>query len=168
VSTPRVLNELAACSLTLRSMAVCLGASPTKSPTMSPTKSPTKPPTKHPTIACTGTSFWIYNPTTNQPIRKIANNTATCLAHPYNVEIRPCSVAAILSRPVRIRLVNATSGRVVHKSKLQRRTPLFLFGPAATAGDVLPSPGSLPHGAYQISATGEAGWGRLLFRQSCP
>jgi hypothetical protein len=46
--------------------------------------------------------------------------------------------------------------------------PLMLFGPAATAGDVLPSPGPLPNGAYSIVAKGAAGWGRLLFAQSCP
>jgi hypothetical protein len=136
---------------------VCLGSSPTKSPT--------KPPTKLPTIACAGTSFWIYNPKTNKPIRKIANNTATCLAHPYNVEVRPCSA----DRPVRVRLVEAASGRVVHASKLQRASPLLLFGPTVPPGDgALSSPGPLPNGAYTISAKGAAGWGRLLFRQDCP
>jgi hypothetical protein len=153
----RCANEFGACSLTPRSLIVCLVSPP-------PTRSPTKRPTKAPVVACDGTSFWLYNPKTNKPIRKIANHTATCLTYPYNVEVRPCSAG----RPVRVRLVEAGSGRVVHASKLQRQSPLLLFGPAATAGDVLPSPGSLPNGAYAISAKGAPGWGRLLFRQKCP
>jgi hypothetical protein len=63
--------------------------------------------------------------------------------------ILPCPVVVMLRKSV------------VHKSAPQREAPYFLFGRAATAGDVLPSPEALPNGAYRLSATttGAAPWG---------
>jgi hypothetical protein len=149
-------------------------ASPTANPSASPTESPTTkaPPTKAPVEACAaGTTFWLHDPVTNRPIRKLANNTAMCLAHPYNVEVRPCgdsapSGVALLARPAHIRLVDTTRGRpvLVHKSPPQSSPPLYLFGQGAAT-----SPGPLPNGVYHVSAKGGAAadWGRLVFRQSC-
>jgi hypothetical protein len=137
------------------------------------------PPTQAPAVApiptCSGpTTYHVHNATSNRPVRRIFNNTATCLVHPYNVEVRPCrnsNVTVVLSAPVQIRLVSATTrlgGAVLHSSRPQRSSPLRLFGPpAATRGDAVPpSPKALPNGRYYLSAT--ATWGRLAFTQRCP
>jgi hypothetical protein len=142
---------------------------------------PTQPPTKAPAgPACPGGGgggafFWLYDPATNAPVRQLVNNTATCLAHPYNIVVRPC--ADPTGGPVRIRLSSERAGGhgggggrrvIVHSSKAQREAPFVLFGPSATQGDVLPSPKALPNGAYSLSAAGASGWGSLQFTQDCP
>jgi hypothetical protein len=133
---------------------------------------PTKPPTKAPAgpVVCRGTSFWLHDPSTNAPIRALANHTATCLAHPYNIEIRPCagSGSTALANPVQVRLTTG-SGRVIYESNAQRVPPFVLFGPPATTGDVLPSSRPLPDGPYYLSVKGAPpGWGGLTFTQNCP
>jgi hypothetical protein len=123
-----------------------------------------------------GTAFWLYDPSTDAPVRKIRNNTATCLPNPYNVEVRPCrdvggGGGGPLDKPVQIRLADAATGQVVHKSPWQRKAPLLLFDSpnAEREGDVLPSNEALPNGVYRISAKGAPGpWGRLQFTQDCP
>jgi hypothetical protein len=133
-----------------------------------PTTLPTKPPTKAPAgPVCRGTSFWLYDPSTNAPIRTLANNTATCLAHPYNIEVRPCAGSTALANSVQVRLTTG-SGRVTYKSTAQRVPPFVLFGPPATTGDVLPSPKPLPNGQYYLSVKGAPGWGGLTFTHYCP
>jgi hypothetical protein len=115
-----------------------------------------------------GYGLWLYDPATNAPVRQLVNHTATCLAHPYNIGVRPCTDP---TGPVRIRLSRARGGgrRVIaHSSKAQREAPYVLFGPSATEGDVLPSPKWLPNGAYSLSAAGASGWGSLQFTQDCP
>jgi hypothetical protein len=138
---------------------------------MSPTALPTKAPTS--AVSCLeGTTYWLYDPTTNKPVRKLINNTATCLPHPYNIEVRPCN-STPPSRPVQIRLVEAsTSGggggiaRVVHKGKAQLQPPFFLLaGPASTKGA---RSKALRNGMYSIAAAGAPEWGRLTFTQICP
>jgi hypothetical protein len=127
---------------------------------MTPTKKPTKAPVKAPTVSCPGTTFWVYKPSVASPIRKLANNTVTCLAHPYNVGIRPCSPVTTAGRPNYIQLVNATGGRLVHQSTSRKTSPFLLF---TSTG----SPRRLPNGVYDLSATGGPKWGRLRFRQKC-
>jgi hypothetical protein len=135
---------------------------------------PSQPPTKSPADpACPGgkTSFWLYDPATNAPVRQLFNHTATCVSHPYNIVVRPCTDPTV---PVRIRLSSERAGGVggrrdiVHSSKAQHEAPFVLFGPSATEGDVLPSPKPLPNGAYSLSAAGASGWGSLQFTQDCP
>jgi hypothetical protein len=136
---------------------------PTDSPTVSPTKAPTTPPT------CNVTSHWIYNATTRAPIRVLRNNSVTCVAQPYNIEVRPCpDQASVADLPVSIRLIQQSSkGRrrvVVHRQQ-DWEAPFFLFGNARGSGDVRPSPSPLPNGNYIISTS--VG-GTIVFTQSCP
>jgi hypothetical protein len=144
---------------------------PTKAPSNSPEKAPSiAPSTKAPAAPCTGgTSYWLYDPTTNVPIRRLGSGTAVCLAHPYNIEVRPCNgTSTFLAGPVRIQLARTRrGGPVVHRSKPQAASPYFLFGPASANGDVLASPKALPNGQYYLSAQGAAAWGRLKLTQDC-
>jgi hypothetical protein len=144
-------------------------AVPATAPTRSPSLFPTKLPTQDRAVPClgSGTTLWIRSPKTSVPIRQLVNNTAVCLDHPYNVEVRPCNGTPSLDRPVRIRLVS--SGAVVHHSPPQRVSPFYLFGSSAAHS----SPRALPNGVYYIdypsipppsSATGTA----VKFTQSCP
>lgn len=144
---------------------------PTKYPTQSPTKRPTNFPTEAPAVACPiGTTYWAYGPTTTSaPPRRLVNNTATCLAPPYNIEVRPCRNNAPLSLdptrpPVQIRLVNAAQQSVVHQSLEQRSSPFLLFGSAASTHKAP----LLPNGRYTVGAKGAPEWGRLVFAQACP
>jgi hypothetical protein len=127
-------------------------ASPSDLPTRSPTETPTAAPTQLPTGACPiGTTYWVYDPV-NKPTRRLVNNTVTCLAHPYNLEVRPCRNNATVTqdRYVRIRLVDVA-----------RTLALLLFGPSAPAsGDPVPaSPKALPNGVYYLGTMGSSGMG---------
>jgi hypothetical protein len=106
-------------------------ASPSDLPTRSPTETPTAAPTQLPTGACPiGTTYWVYDPVTNKPTRRLLNNTITCLAHPYNLEVRPCrnNATVTLDRYVRIRLVDVARTLVFHQSGRQRSSPFFCLG----------------------------------------
>lgn len=148
---------------------------PTERPSERPTDAPTKIPTRAPAAPCgagTTTTYWLYDPETSAPTRKLANKTATCLTHPYNVEVRPCDgTIADPDRPVQILLVRAADGSVVHKSATQRAMPYLLFDPASAIGSGVPSsPKPLPNGVYYLGARGSAAakWGRLTITQDCP
>jgi hypothetical protein len=112
---------------------------------------------------CTSTTYWVYNTTTNVPIRQLTNNAVTCLAQPYNIEWRPCSSAAPPSLPVMITLYNGTGSAV--RSQKEFVKPYFLWGDDPTKGDVFPSKTRLKNGAYRLGST--AG-GQIQFTHSCP
>jgi hypothetical protein len=136
---------------------------PTDSPTVSPAKAPTTPPT------CNGTAHWVYNATTRAPIRVLRNDTVTCVAHPYNIEVRPCpDQVSAADLPVSILLVQqASKGRrraAVHRQQ-DWEAPFFLFGNARGTGAVRSSPTPLPNDNYIISTS--VG-GTIVFTQSCP
>jgi hypothetical protein len=139
---------------------------PTRNPTKPPTDSPTVSPTKAPT--CNVTSRWVYNATTRAPIRVLRNNSVTCVAHPYNIEVRPCpDQASVADLPVSIRLIQQASKgrrRAVHRQQ-DWEAPFFLFGNAKGTGDVRPSPTPLHNGNYIVSTS--VG-GTIVFTQSCP
>jgi hypothetical protein len=128
-----------------------------------PTNPPTKAPTSSPSSSCDSTVYWIYNAATNALTRKLVNNSVVCLAHPYSIEVRPCS-AEPAQVSVTMRLVHAPSGRVVHR-QWDGTPPFFLFGDVPSTEDVRPSPKPLPDGAYYLSSN--VG-GRISFTQSCP
>jgi hypothetical protein len=148
--------------------------SPTKSPTHAPTMPPTLPPTKAPTAtsrpSCKGTSYWVHEPASTVPPRKLVKSSATCLAYPYSIEVRPCLDEArdsILhdASEVSMWLVDASTNRVVHRRTGDVVPPYALFGASPGGGDVLPSPTPLPDGRYYVSSS--VG-GRVAFTQSCP
>lgn len=103
----------------------------------------------------------MYNTTTNTAIRQLTNNSVTCLAHPYNIEVRPCNVQPSL--PVSITLRNG-SNKVV-TSQLEYAAPYFLWGDNTATGDVFPSKTRLRNGVFSLVST--VG-GRIQFTQSCP
>jgi hypothetical protein len=135
---------------------------PTKSPTAGPARVPTSAPTSAP--SCHVTTHWVYKADINAPIRRLANSSVTCLAHPYSVEVRPCSAPELL--PLYMKLVRIVDGRrrvVVHR-EADGTAPYFLFGDSAARGDVRPSPKQLPNGKYLLASS--VG-GRMGFTQSC-
>lgn len=141
----------------------------TTAPTNDPSESPTSVPTKSPTAlpSCNVPTYWVYNADTNAPIRRLANNSATCLQHPYNVEVRPCREEGLPQLPVTLKLVRtANRRRVVVHSQVDATAPFFLFGDSPGTGDsVRPSPSQLPNGNYQLaSSVGD----KVLFTQACP
>jgi cell division septation protein DedD len=141
---------------------------PTNLPTNAPTRSPTANPTKAPVALCNGNTYVVYNNigTRSSSIGALANNSVTCLVHPYSIEVRPCAGAVVPSLPVSIHLVRASDGRVVHRHRDNGRAPYYLFGRNAASGSVRPSPGPLPDGPYRLSSS--VGGGTVAFTQSCP
>jgi hypothetical protein len=113
------------------------------------------------TGTCTSTQYWIYNTTTDMPIRQLTNNAVTCLAQPYNIEVSPCGVQPSL--PVSIILSNGTGSAV--KSQLEFAPPFFLWGDNTTTGDVFNSKTRLRNGVYTLVSTVGGG---IQFTQSCP
>jgi hypothetical protein len=113
------------------------------------------------TSTCTSTQYWVYNTTTDTPIRKLTNNAVTCLAQPYNIEVRPCGVQPSL--PVSIILSTGTGSAV--RSQLEVAPPFFLWGDNTTTGDVFPSKTRLRNGVYTLVSTVGGG---IQFTQSCP
>jgi hypothetical protein len=106
--------------------------------------------------SCRGTTYWVYNVAgTNAPIRPLGNNSATCLVHPYSVEVRPCINGIPFPSGVHLsmKLVRAFPDRrrtvVVHRH-VDADAPYFLFGDTADTGDARPSPGPLPNGSYWL------------------
>lgn len=154
---------------------------PTLEPTAIPTDDPSKPPTRLPTkpptgmSSCNGTTYWVYNAAaTNAPFQKLVNNSVTCLAHPYSIEIRPCinGIPVPIDVPVTMKLVRTHPGgrrAAVHRH-VNPSAPYFLFGSTAATGDVLPSPAQLPNGNYQLLASIVGGDYKVTvaFSQSCP
>jgi hypothetical protein len=162
-------------SITLVSLPQGPTAGPTKAPT---TAAPSKAPQVQPP-ACAASVYWVYNAANNAPLRRLVNNSVTCLAHPYSIEVRPCGDGGGANGSVSMRLVRLVPGRrrtvVIHR-RIDADAPYYLFGDAA--GDVLPSPASLPNGNYQLLSTIDSGvagvgggWGKattvLAFTQSC-
>jgi hypothetical protein len=39
----------------------------------------------------TKTTYWLWDPTTNAQVGELLNNSVSCIAAPYNIEVRPCS-----------------------------------------------------------------------------
>jgi hypothetical protein len=104
----------------------------------------------------------VYNTTTDTPIRQLANNSVTCIAQPYNIEVRPCGMQPSL--PVSISLSNDGTKKVITE-RLELAAPFFVSGDNTTTGDVFPSKVSLRNGVFSLLSS--AG-GRIRFAQSCP
>jgi hypothetical protein len=115
-----------------------------------------------PKRTCTSTEYWVYNTTTDTPILELTNNSVTCIAQPYNIEVRPCGVQPSL--PVSISLSNDGTNKVI-TDRLEIAAPFFVWGDNTTTGDVFPSKVSLRNGVFSLlSSVG----GRIRFTQSCP
>lgn len=105
----------------------------------------------------------MYNSTTNAPLRQLANNSVTCLAQPYNIEVRPCGGTPPPRLPVTITLRNGTNSVV--RTQKEYYAPFFLWGDNTTTGDVFPSKLRLRNGMFRLTST--IG-GTIQFTQSCP
>jgi hypothetical protein len=113
--------------------------------------------------SCSKTTYWLWNPTTNKVVGELLNNSAGCLAVPYNIEVRPCTVPK--KPPVYLSLKNATLGPV--KAQNEFVAPYYLWGDAAATGDVYKNKKPLPKGAYYLDSRVDGVLERITFTKTC-
>jgi hypothetical protein len=76
------------------------------------------------------------------------NNSVSCIAVPYNIEVRLCDPPTTV--PVNISLQNAT--RTI-KRQYEYDPPYFLWGDTPSTGKVLKNTVPLPPGLYRLKVT---------------
>jgi hypothetical protein len=116
------------------------------------------------TPSCTKTTYWLWNPTTNAPVGELLNNSASCIAVPYNIEVRPC--APPKTTPVFISIKNATTNGVIFNQN-EFVAPFFLWGDKPATGDVLKNTKPLPKGAYYLDSRVDGAVERIQFTKTC-
>jgi hypothetical protein len=114
--------------------------------------------------SCTKTTYWLWNPTTNAPVGELLNNSASCIAVPYNIEVRPC--APPKTTPVFISLKNATTNGVIFNQN-EFVAPFYLWGDRPATGDVLKNTKPLPKGAYYLDSRADGAFERIKFTKTC-
>jgi hypothetical protein len=114
------------------------------------------------TRACTKTTYWLWNPATNAPVRELKNNSASCLPPLYNIEVRPCSPPS--TPPVGIELKRGS--RTV-KSQSEFVAPYFLWGDNPANGNVFPNLVPLVRGAHRLVSTVDGLEEKLRFTNTC-
>lgn len=113
---------------------------------------------------CTKTTYWLWNPTTNAPVVELFNNSASCIAAPYNIEARPCSPPAT-TPPVFLSLKNATLGTIVNQNEFV--APFFLWRDNPATGDVLKNTKPLPKGTYWLYSRVDGVLETIKFTKTC-
>jgi hypothetical protein len=116
------------------------------------------------TPSCTKTTYWLWNPTTNAPVGELLNNSASCIAVPYNIEVRPCTPPR--TTPVFISLKNATTNGVIFNQN-EFVAPFYLWGDKPATGDVLKNTKPLPKGAYYLDSRVDGAFERIQFTKTC-
>jgi hypothetical protein len=112
---------------------------------------------------CTQTTYWLWNPQNDTVVGELLNNSASCIAVPYNVEVRTCSPPA--TSPVRIKLMNSTFGTIKNQKELA--APFFLWGDNTATGDVFRNTQPLPIGTYKLISTIDTVTEQIAFTQTC-
>jgi hypothetical protein len=106
------------------------------------TFSPPEPP-------CTKTTYWVWDPTTDELVGELWNNSASCIAALYNIEVRPCALPA--TTPVKLKLMNSAYGTI--KTQKELAAPFYVWGDTTATGDVYRNTVSLPVGTYWLDST---------------
>jgi cysteine-rich repeat protein len=113
--------------------------------------------------ACTGRTYWLWNPKTDKLVGALLNNSASCIAVPYNIEVRPCTPPKKM--PVFISLKNATLGTI--KTQNEFYTPFYLWGDTTATGDVYRNTKPLPKGTYWLYSTIDGVLEKIKFTKTC-
>jgi hypothetical protein len=116
-----------------------------------------------PTPPCTATTYWLWDPKTDAQLGELKNNTASCIAVPYNIEVRPCTSPATI--PVIIKLTNAAEKTIKRQYELD--APYYLWGDITATGDVSRNTQPLPAGTYFLYTTIDGVLEKITFTQTC-
>jgi hypothetical protein len=109
------------------------------------------------------TTYWLWNPLTNKLVSELKNNSASCIALPYNIEVRPS--ALIKKAPVKVSLKTAGGATVfAHNDFLK---PFFLWGDVTAVGDVLINTKPLAKGTYFLESTVDGVVEKIKFTKTC-
>jgi hypothetical protein len=114
--------------------------------------------------ACTKTTYWLWDPKTDAQVGELLNNSASCIAVPYNIEVRPCTPPKKL--PVVISLKNATSNGVIFNQN-ELAAPFYLWGDTTATGDVYKNKKPLPKGTYYLDSRVDGIFDRIKFTKTC-
>jgi hypothetical protein len=113
---------------------------------------------------CTRTTYWLWDPKTDAPVGELLNNSASCIAVPYNIEVRPCIPPK--TAPVVLQLKNATTLKIL-KTQNEVAAPYFLWGDNTATGDVFKNTAPLPKGAYWLSSKIDGVQEKIRFTKTC-
>lgn len=100
---------------------------------------------------------------TNKLVGEVKDNSASCIADPYSIEVRPC--APPKTTPVNIKLTDATFGTI--KTQNEFYTPHYLWGDTTGTGDVYRNTKPLPKGTYWLYSNIDGVLEKIKFTQTC-
>jgi von Willebrand factor type A domain len=113
-------------------------------------------------IQCPGTTYHIWNSTSNKEVAQFYDGWKGCIKEPFNLEARLCEPAT--TPPVRLKLWCGDTGYVVRG--VEDFEPYFLFG--NLRDDVLPNTKPLPNEEYRFYTTVDGVTTYITFTQACP
>lgn len=111
---------------------------------------------------CPGTTYWLWNPSNDTLRGELLNNSASCIAVPYNIEVRPCVPPE--TTPVMLKLSNATRSL---KAQNESFAPFYVWGDTTATGDVYRNTKPLPKGKYWLDSTIDGVTETITFTKTC-
>jgi von Willebrand factor type A domain len=111
---------------------------------------------------CPGTTYHIWNSTSNAEVGEFYDGWKGCIKEPFNLEARLCEPAT--TPPVRLKLWCGAAGYVIRG--VEEAEPYFLYG--NLRGDVLPNKLPLPNQEYRFYTTVDGVTTYITFTQACP
>jgi hypothetical protein len=113
---------------------------------------------------CTRTTYWLWDPVTNAPVRELVEDSYICIPPLYNIEVRPC---ALPESVVRLVLQRVGAPRP-DKTQKEAEAPYFLWGDNLATGDVFRNTKALSEGStYRLTSTIGGVSEVLTFTQLC-
>jgi cysteine-rich repeat protein len=112
---------------------------------------------------CTGRTYWLWDPKNDTEVGELLNTSASCIAVPYNIEVRPCTAPETM--PVVIKLMNETLGTLKRQNEFF--VPFYLWGDTPETGDVYRNTKPLPNGTYWLYSTVDDVQEKITFTQTC-
>jgi cysteine-rich repeat protein len=113
--------------------------------------------------ACTGRTYWLWDPKTDKVVGELKNNSALCIPSLYNIEVRLCAPP----KKVPVLIVLKTAALVTHKTKKEFEVPFYLWGDTPATGDVYRNTKPLPKGAYWLYSTADGVQEKIKFTKTC-
>jgi hypothetical protein len=113
---------------------------------------------------CAGTTYWLWDPVTNAPVRELVDGSYSCIPPLYNIEVRPC---ALPESVVRLVLQRVGAPRQ-DKTQKELQAPYFLWGDNPSTGDVFRNTKALAEGStYRLTSTIDGVSEVFTFTQVC-
>jgi hypothetical protein len=118
------------------------------------------------TPPCTHTTYWLWDPVSNAPVRELVEDSFSCIPPLYNIEVRPCALPE--ATPVVLTLQRVGAPRQ-DKTQKEAVAPFFVWGDNPITGDVFRNTKTLLEGStYRLTSTIGGVPEVLTFTKLCP